>query len=476
MLVYPLNVAIMSTVVTPTAPHGHDAQLASALDRKGANGRRSSPDSEAITSSDDEHESAIGMSLSLHSAKSMPAQKPMRRSSWLSDVHSSSGRKFSLGGGTPLAPVTGSQPPTPSAENGSLASGPFYAARTGNGINATPSPSWERESASGSQTWGMGAVGSSSGRPSTGHSSFNWNSPIWQQQKSNTRPSLPSPSASSTSTHVSSHLPPSQNQGGSLHSPQMTAQGVKQTNMSNAALSPTFNPIWGASLSQEQSLPNQNIHSPTLSSQSDYHSPSSSTFEHAVGTTPALPFEIPLEPNRKTIRSQSYSSGSTRGPIIRRPSRPSILSVMDTVNAEPEFVEEAADDFQRLDRSRTFAAPETGDRNLDNEMAETALSAQSAAAFARSTLDAASQDHIRSQVPPSIFENRQEANRLWNASLIGNIPEEEHESSPHDMVHSRHNIGHRPSVEFMPDAEEGKQLKCQVVNRINKTRRLLQRQ
>jgi hypothetical protein len=454
----------MSTVATPTAPHGRDSQLPSVLDKKGViNGRRSTPDSEALTSSDDEIDPATKMSLSLHSAKSMPVQKPMRRSSWLSDVHSSGQRKYSLGGGQPLASVSGSQPPTPSAENGSHipnAQGLLLSSRVGGVIGAASSPSWDRDSAAAvSGPWG---VNPTTGRPSTGHSSFNWNSPIWQQPKSTSRPSLPSPSASSTSTHLSAHPPPGSH---GQHSPlqsasiQAVSQAQRKPSLTGSALSPTSFSPWGTSIPQDHSL--QNVHSPSASSQGDFQSPSSSTFEQAMGAAASsLPFEIPLEPNRKTMRSQSYSSGTTRGPIVRRASRPSILSSIESVAGEPGYDEESVADFAAIEPGSARAnraGGEIGGSALDNEMAETALSAQSSAAFARSTLDAASQDHIRSQAGPSIFENRGDPGRLWNTYNIGNIPEEDHESSPLD-TDPRYVIGKKPG-EFSnmhgQESEEG---------------------
>ncbi|KAG9229606.1 hypothetical protein BJ875DRAFT_488759 [Amylocarpus encephaloides] len=82
------------------------------------NGRRSTPDSEALASSDDEVER--------HdiTQASFPAQKPARRASWLNDITQSSvqPRKGSLASST-MSPTT-SHPTTPSAETSAWGSHP----------------------------------------------------------------------------------------------------------------------------------------------------------------------------------------------------------------------------------------------------------------------------------------------------------------------------------------------------------------
>src|ERR1700712_190080 len=83
--------------------------------------RRATPDSDALVSSDDDHEQNPAMSMSLQSTRSLPGHRGARRPSWLSEVQQSQSslqpqRKYSLGG-LSLASA-GSQPQTPSAENG----------------------------------------------------------------------------------------------------------------------------------------------------------------------------------------------------------------------------------------------------------------------------------------------------------------------------------------------------------------------
>ena len=74
--------------------------------------RRSTPDSEALVSSDDEHEHVPSMSMRSMHAGSGP--KPVRRSSWLSEVQNTQTRKASFGSFS----GNQSQPATPSGEQG----------------------------------------------------------------------------------------------------------------------------------------------------------------------------------------------------------------------------------------------------------------------------------------------------------------------------------------------------------------------
>lgn len=133
------------------------------------NARRSTPDSEALASSDDEPDN--------HRPDHQPiiaAQKPGRRASWLNDTTTQSvnqPRKGSFASST-MSPTT-SHPSTPSAE---------------------------------SATWGthapQGSGGSGIGRGHNGPTSFPWSSGIWNTEGRKEPPSrltevLPSP----TSTH-----------------------------------------------------------------------------------------------------------------------------------------------------------------------------------------------------------------------------------------------------------------------------------
>lgn len=219
-------------------PNVHTSGTSAVLEKRNlGTARRSTPDSEALMSSDDDHEPPQAMSLSMHSAKSVPLGRPARRASWLTEVQSTQPRKFSVGGGSLAS--TSSQPTTPSGENGPLES-------------STP--------------------GLRSGAASA---TFPWNSQVWPKDRtSRLTEVLPSPTTSL----------------------------------------------------------NEELRSPT-------------TREQPPGSA-GLPFEIPLEPVRKNVRSQSYSAGQMQsgefsGPentspysayskrtatgLMHRPSRPSML-------------------------------------------------------------------------------------------------------------------------------------------------------
>jgi hypothetical protein len=130
------------------------------------NGRRSTPDSEALASSDDEADRQD------HHQPPVQPQKPTRRASWLNDTTQSGAqpRKGSFASSS-MSPTT-SHPSTPSAESG---------------------------------TWGAHAQGGSGvGRGHAGSSSFPWGSGIWNNESRKEPPSrltevLPSP----TSIHPS---------------------------------------------------------------------------------------------------------------------------------------------------------------------------------------------------------------------------------------------------------------------------------
>jgi hypothetical protein len=130
------------------------------------NGRRSTPDSEALASSDDEGDRQD------HHQPAIQPQKPTRRASWLNDTTQSSAqpRKGSFASSS-MSPTT-SHPSTPSAE---------------------------------SSTWGAHAQGTAGvGRGHSGSSTFPWGSGIWNNDARKEPPSrltevLPSP----TSIHPS---------------------------------------------------------------------------------------------------------------------------------------------------------------------------------------------------------------------------------------------------------------------------------
>ena len=103
----------MSPPATATKSLSNSSTLPTILDRaKLGAARRSTPDSEALVSSDDEHEHVPGISMrSMHAGL---GPKPARRSSWLSEVQSNQPRKVSF------SSYAGnlSQPATPSGEHG----------------------------------------------------------------------------------------------------------------------------------------------------------------------------------------------------------------------------------------------------------------------------------------------------------------------------------------------------------------------
>ena len=100
------------------------------------NGRRSTPDSEALASSDDEADR-----LDLHQP-AMPPQKPTRRASWLNDTTQSGPqpRKGSFASSS-MSPTT-SHPSTPSTESGNWSSHPQGAPGVGRGHTAPSAFPW----------------------------------------------------------------------------------------------------------------------------------------------------------------------------------------------------------------------------------------------------------------------------------------------------------------------------------------------
>ncbi|KAF4635726.1 hypothetical protein G7Y89_g2377 [Cudoniella acicularis] len=152
------------------------------------NGRRSTPDSEALASSDDEGDRQD------QNQPVIPPQKPTRRASWLNDTTPSGSqpRKGSFASSS-MSPTT-SHPTTPSAE-----------------------PS----------TWGAHVQGSTGvGRGHTGSTSFPWGSGIWNSESRKEPPSrltevLPSP----TSIH-----PPGSNGNGYFGNDMITNSRDLQSN------------------------------------------------------------------------------------------------------------------------------------------------------------------------------------------------------------------------------------------------------
>lgn len=135
------------------------------LDRSKAGFRGSTPDSEALASSDDEQDHH----LRLHPVTSNPGPKPVRRLSWLTEVQQVPNRKGSLGGNGPFPPAS---------------------------PNTTASPSDQ-------SPWGgnVGSgTGSTIGRGHTTSTSFPWGNTIWNNDPQKGPPQrltevLPSPTS-----------------------------------------------------------------------------------------------------------------------------------------------------------------------------------------------------------------------------------------------------------------------------------------
>lgn len=165
------------------------------LDRSKAGFRGSTPDSEALASSDDEQDHH----LRLHPVTSNPGPKPVRRLSWLTDMQQVPNRKGSLGGNGPFAPAS---PNTTASPN-----------------DQTP---WGGNVAS--------STGSTIGRGHATSTSFPWGNPIWNNDPQKGPPQrltevLPSPTSmvSPGSTSLYTEEP--------LHSPPLS-----QENMADSAI------------------------------------------------------------------------------------------------------------------------------------------------------------------------------------------------------------------------------------------------
>ncbi|KAL8873451.1 MAG: hypothetical protein Q9174_001081 [Haloplaca sp. 1 TL-2023] len=109
------------------------------LEKAKSGKRGSTPDSEALASSDDEQE----QHLRLQSRTNLQGSRPVRRSSWLPDVHQAPQRTGSHGGGGSFSPGV-SHPPTPSSEQMAWAAnaGSSAASTTGRGHSSRDSIPW----------------------------------------------------------------------------------------------------------------------------------------------------------------------------------------------------------------------------------------------------------------------------------------------------------------------------------------------
>ncbi|KAL8767421.1 MAG: hypothetical protein Q9209_006069 [Squamulea sp. 1 TL-2023] len=133
------------------------------LEKAKIGNRGSTPDSEALASSDDEQEHHHR----LQSLASLQSSRPVRRASWLPEIHQAPQRKGSLGGGGTFSP-NASYPNTPSNESSPWA----------NAMGST--------------------IGSVSGRGHSSSTSVPWGSAIWSSEAQKGPPSrltevLPSP-------------------------------------------------------------------------------------------------------------------------------------------------------------------------------------------------------------------------------------------------------------------------------------------
>ena len=135
------------------------------LEKAKAGIRGSTPDSEALASSDDEQD----QHNRLHSITNTLAPKPMRRSSWLTEVQQTSQWKGSFNGSGAFSPAS-SHPTTPSGDQNSWA------------LNAGP------------------PTGSTKGRGHSNSTSFPWGNAIWNNDSQKGLPLrlsevLPSPTS-----------------------------------------------------------------------------------------------------------------------------------------------------------------------------------------------------------------------------------------------------------------------------------------
>ncbi|KAL4907297.1 hypothetical protein BDW74DRAFT_148895 [Aspergillus multicolor] len=151
------------SAISQTPPNN----VSTRLERTHPGLRRSTPDSEALASSDDDGEHSLPVP-----STSVPAQKPARRTSWLNEIPASMPRKTSVTG--PLS---------------SGASNPTSPATDQSGWQNTPSPGLN-----GSITWN-----------NVGNTSFPWGTGIWNTDSRKDPPSrlsemVPSPTMSIPST------------------------------------------------------------------------------------------------------------------------------------------------------------------------------------------------------------------------------------------------------------------------------------
>lgn len=123
-----------------TSVSGYPGNASIFLEKAKAGKRGSTPDSEALASSDDEQEHHYR----LQSIANLQGSRPVRRTSWLTEANQAPQRKGSLGGGGPFLP-SASHPATPSSEHvpwTSATSGTSAGASTGRGNSSSTSVAW----------------------------------------------------------------------------------------------------------------------------------------------------------------------------------------------------------------------------------------------------------------------------------------------------------------------------------------------
>ena len=129
MAFHPSTPSSLTQSKRASSGHGSSQNSSLLLEKAKAHIRRSTPDSEALASSDDEQE----QHQRLAQAANPQMQRPNRRASWLSETHGSGRRKSSLSGGDGL---------TPSASYGTSGNpdgGPWNPAVAGTGRASTAS-------------------------------------------------------------------------------------------------------------------------------------------------------------------------------------------------------------------------------------------------------------------------------------------------------------------------------------------------
>lgn len=202
-------------------------------------------------------------------------------------------RKQSLGVSS-RASIGGLQSSTPSGENGpSFSHTQNILSNTGPQVGLSGT---RLEQVSSNQSWGgmsdhpNASSLSNSGRPGTGHSTSSapfssWAQPVWH----------PHNHSQSVSTQ----------KGVSTHTGRWPSASTAIESHQSASPS---------------TVPSQLQRFQFGSSTDGLRSPSA---DHPSKGTSTFPFDIPLEPSRKTVRSQSYSG--QRSSMLRRPSRPNVL-------------------------------------------------------------------------------------------------------------------------------------------------------